>query len=191
MAFLGVNTTAGTTIPTVSDYSAGAFTKGALTYVTSGATKGVWLATADSSNTAPAIDSQVWEQYFGPCWVTSAKTFTTNYLSTFTHDKFVGSVFHIDATATTAATLLVQQSGDGVIWDVSTSYTTAAISTADKTVGDAITTAYGIKFSEEIVLPYIRLKFTYGTNQPNTFRLFGRASNSGVKYQVNHGSQGS
>lgn len=182
MAFLGVNTTDGTTIPTVSDYSTGSFTKGALTYVTSGATKGVWLATADSSSVAPAIDSQVWEQYFGPCWVTSTKTLTTNYLSTFTHDKFVGSAFHVDATATSAATLLVQQSGDGIIWDVSTSYTTATISSADKTVGAAITTGYGIKFSEEIVLPYIRLKFTYGTNKPDTLRLFGRCANSGVKY---------
>lgn len=181
MAFLGVNTTDGTTIPTVTDYSAGTFTKGALTYVTSGDTQGVWLATYDSSNVAPALNSQVWQQYFGPCW-TSTKTLTTNYLRTFTHDKFTGSVFHVDATTTTAAKLYVQQSGDGVIWDLSTEYTTATITSADKTVGAPVTTGFGIKFSEEILLPYVRLKFVYGTNKPNTLRLFGRCANSGVKY---------
>lgn len=187
MAFLGVNTTDGTTIPTVTDYSAGTFTKGALTYVTSGTTQGVWLATYDSSNVAPALGSQVWQQYFGPCW-TSTKTLTTNHLRTFTHDKFTGSVFHIDATSTTAAKLYVQQSGDGVAWDVSTEYTTATVTGgADQTIGAPLT-GFGIKFTEEILLPYIRLKFVYGTNKPNTLRLFGRCANSGVKYQVNHGS---
>lgn len=187
MAFLGVNTTDGTTIPTVTDYSTGTFAKGALTYVTSGSTQGVWLATYDSTSVAPAIGSQVWQQYFGPCW-TSTKTLTTNHLRTFTHDKFTGSVFHIDTTATSAAKLYVQQSGDGVVWDVSTEYTTAAISSADQTIGAPITTGYGIKFSEEVLLPYLRLKFVYGTNKPSTLRLFGRCANSGVKYQVNHGS---
>ena len=187
MAFLGVNTTDGTPITTVSDYSAGSYTKGDLAYVTSGSTKGVWLATQSSSSVAPAVNSSVWQPYFGNCW-TSDKTLTTQYIHSFTHDKFTGSVFHIDATATSAATLYVQQSGDGVIWDVSTAITTAAISSADQTVGAAITTGYGKEFSVEILHPYLRLKFVYGTNKPSTLRLFGRTSDSGAKYQVNYGS---
>ena len=187
MAFLGVNTTDGTTIPSASNYSAGTFTKGTYTYVTSGTTQGVWLATANSSNIAPALDSQVWQRYFGPCWF-STGTLITQYLSTDTHDRLTGSVFHIDATSTTAAKLYVQQSGDGVAWDLSTEYTTATVTGgADQTTGAPLT-GFGIKFTEEILLPYIRLKFVCGTNRPDTIRLFGRTANASVKYQVNHGS---
>jgi len=185
MAFIGVNTTDGTTIPTVSDWSSStSYVKGDLAYVATGSTKGVWLATQSSSNIAPAANSSIWQPYFNNCWATTDKTLITQYIHTFTHDRFTGSILHVDATSTTAGNLYVQQSGDGIIWDVSTTITTAAIASVDQTTGAGapITTAYGKDFSVEVLQPYLRLKFVYGTNKPSTFRLFGRTSDSGNKY---------
>lgn len=197
MAFIGVNTTDGDTIETPVGAWSNATTYTPNQIVTYNSN--VWIANkvartnqnvgspnigqvtiVPNLDKTPVVGSEFWSKYDGLYW--STKTLITKYLSTFTHDKFVGSVFHDDTGGTTAAKLYVQQSGDGVIWDVSAEYTTAAIASADQTVGSAITSGYGIEFSEEIILPYIRFKFVYGTNKPATLRLFGRCANAGVKY---------
>jgi len=117
-------------------------------------------------------------------WVSDATsgTLTTDSIKTETHDKFVGSVFHTGA----ASNLYIQQSADNKNWD----YTSAGVTTVSTgaTGSFPIDTRYGtlsgfnVKFTEEIVAPYIRLKFVYATTLPTVFRLNARTSDSGVKY---------
>jgi hypothetical protein len=191
MAFIGANT-AELTIPTPAawsnstDYTVGAPT--VPTVVSSGGS--YWVAikksgpnTTETINNVsvtvgaqtPAKNSPYWNPYTDLLWVTSGKTLTTASLPTLTHDKFTGSFFSNDTSS--GSKLVVQQSGDNINWDVSS----ADITSASMTIGGV--SGYGGNFSTEVLLPYIRLVFTYAdTNPPTTLRLFGRTADSGVKY---------
>ena len=102
-------------------------------------------------------------------------TFTSQHLSVFTHDKFVGSIY-----SDQGGTLYIEQSGDAENWS-----TEAVINyTASNNTNDGIdvTSDTPLGFSEEIILPYVRLRFTHNGTEPTTFKLFGRTADSGVKY---------
>lgn len=105
-------------------------------------------------------------------------TLTTDALKVETHDKFTGTVFNTGA----AGNLYIQQSSDGKNWD----YVSSAVTTGSATIDNRYGTLAGFsnKFSEEVIAPYIRLKFVYATTLPTVFRLNARTSDSGVKYQV-------
>lgn len=65
------------------------------------------------------------------------------------HDTIVGGVF-----ADKAGTLFLEQSSDSKNWDVSASY--------------SITASTGDGFSENLVLPYWRIRFKNTTNENQT-----------------------
>lgn len=75
-------------------------------------------------------------------------------------DRIVGSAF-----SDQAGTLYIEQSFDGTNWDISTSIT--------------ITASDGKGFSEELVAPNIRLRYTNGGTNQGEFRLFARFSSAG------------
>lgn len=77
-------------------------------------------------------------------------------------DRIVGSAF-----SNQAGTLYIEQSYDSANWDVSTS---VAIAAAD-----------GSGFSEELVAPYVRLRYVNGGTNQGTFRLSARFSSSGAR----------
>lgn len=190
MASISVDTSVNQ-IPSAANWSNSgvSYTAGTYVFYSTSATddfNGVWLCTANHTSSAsnnPAVNSPHWTRATnGPVWLTNSKALALSYLSTYTHDKFTGSVWSND---TGVGTLLIQQSGDGVNWDVSEAVTIASATSYTK-YGDsdlASTSGYGVSFSKEILLPYIRIIFKYnGSNPPTTFRLFSRAANSGVKY---------
>jgi hypothetical protein len=76
-------------------------------------------------------------------------------------DRIAGMVF-----ADQSGILFIEQSADGTNWDVSTSYN---ISASD-----------GKGFSEEVLAPYVRVRFqnNSGSNQ-TAFRLSARATSAG------------
>jgi hypothetical protein len=77
-------------------------------------------------------------------------------------DSITGSVF-----ADQPGTLLIEQSGDGVNWDISTSYSVAAND--------------GKGFAENILLPNVRVRYTNGGTNQGTFRLFARMTSAGSR----------
>jgi hypothetical protein len=142
-----------------------------------------WISNVDANvGNAPASSPAYWTATVTPyTWVQDGTNWalTTDSIKTETHDKFVGTVFHTGA----ASDLYIQQSADNKNWD----YTSAAVTTV-ATGALPIDTRYGTlagfsaKFTEEVVSPYIRLKFVYKTTLPTAFRLNARTSDSGVKY---------
>lgn len=77
-------------------------------------------------------------------------------------DKVVGSVF-----ADQAGTIFIEQSADGTNWDISTSY--------------AVTASDGKGFSEDILLPQVRVRYVNGTTIQTAFRLWVRTTSSGSR----------
>lgn len=76
-------------------------------------------------------------------------------------DRITGSVF-----ADQAGTIYIEQSGDGgTNWDVSTSY--------------ALSAGASSGFSEEILLPYVRVRYVNGATNQGAFRIFARMSAAG------------
>lgn len=93
----------------------------------------------------------------------SADEFNSGTLETGLADRLVGMIF-----ADQPGTLYLEQSADNANWDTSTTY---SISAND-----------GKGFSEEIVAPYLRVRFknTAGSAQ-TAFRLHARLTSSGPR----------
>lgn len=191
MAFIGANTSTNA-IPAVAAWSSGTtYTPGQV--VSNNGQN--WIATlvkrtntdSNSSNVGqvttitnvgqtPVTGSEFWSAYTGPCWVTSSKTFTSDSLLAMTHDKFTGSVYSTETGSGAGGKLYIDQSGDNV-WTAGT-----FVSNYTKGGDYSVTDGTPLGFSEEIILPYIRVRYVYTTTQPTTFKLFGRTADSGVKY---------
>lgn len=77
-------------------------------------------------------------------------------------DRITGAVF-----SNVGGTLHVEQSGDGTNWDV------------DDTV--AVAAGVGTKFTLELVLPYVRLRYVNGATAQTSFRLYSRYSSAGAR----------
>lgn len=77
-------------------------------------------------------------------------------------DRIVGSVF-----ADQPGTIYIEQSGDGENWDISTNYPVVAND--------------GAGFSEEILLPFVRVRYANGSEAQSTFRIVGRTASSGPR----------
>jgi hypothetical protein len=139
-----------------------------------------WISNFDANvGNTPSSSSAYWTATVAPyTWVFDGTngTLYTDSIKTETHDKFVGSVFNTGA----AGNLSIQQSADNKNWD----YVSSGVATASATIDTRYGTlaGYSNKFTEEIVSPYIRLKFVYATTLPTVFRLNARTSDSGVKY---------
>lgn len=100
---------------------------------------------------------------------TDKKTFTSDFLKSNTHDTVTGSV-----ASNTGGDLYIQQSPDGVNWDISNQSNSGPYThNADESIG----------FAEPLILPYWRVKFVCAANTaPTTLRLHARTSDFGVKY---------
>lgn len=111
--------------------------------------------------------------------------FISGILPTLTHDKLVGAIFTDEA-----GSLYIEQSEDRVNWDIinHTARNFLANTTGDETyINDnlpcAVTANNGYAFAEDLILPYIRIRFeTTSGDDPTTFRLHARTSDSSVKY---------
>lgn len=68
------------------------------------------------------------------------------------HDTVAGSVF-----ADQEGTIYIEQSADGVNWDISTSY--------------SVTASDGKGFNESLLLPYWRIRYVNGSEDQENFRL--------------------
>src|SRR5690349_2828147 len=87
--------------------------------------------------------------------LTSGSTYTSPTFNTDRYSEIDGAVF-----ADQTGTLFIEQSGDGTNWDVSTSY--------------SITASDGKGFSEQIVLPFFRVRYVNGGTNQGTFRIKGK-----------------
>lgn len=77
-------------------------------------------------------------------------------------DRITGAVF-----ADQIGTIFLEQSGDEINWDVSTSY--------------AVPASDGKGFSEEILLPFVRIRYVNGGTPQTIFRLFIRITSAGPR----------
>lgn len=77
-------------------------------------------------------------------------------------DTITGSIF-----ADQAGTIHIEQSGDGTNWDVDTNY--------------AVTANSGKGFSEQIILPYVRVRYVNGATPQTIFRVFVRSTAAGAR----------
>lgn len=66
-----------------------------------------------------------------------------------------------------AGNIFIEQSGDQTNWDLSTTYPIVA-NTA-------------LKFSEEIILPWVRIRYVNGATPQTVFRLFSRMTSAGPR----------
>lgn len=89
-------------------------------------------------------------------------TYTSATLMSETYDTIVGSV-----ESDKAGTLYIEQSQDGTNWDVSTSY--------------SITAGNGKGFTEIVVAPYFRVKYTNGGANQTNFRIYVKRSAAGTR----------
>lgn len=94
--------------------------------------------------------------------LTAGSTYTSGNLLVGLADKVVGSVF-----ADQAGTIFIEQSADGTNWDISTNYPVAA--------------ADGKGFSEDILLPQVRVRYVNGGTNQGSFRLWVRTTSSGSR----------
>lgn len=126
----------------------------------------------ENLNKAPRVGSEFWSEYRGPIW--DDNTLISEIIPTLTHDKLTGSAF-----ANEAGTLIIQQSGDNKNWD-----TQSVINFSNNGDPIVINTGGGsaVGFSEEIILPYIRLKFIADDALPTDLHVYGRTADAGVKY---------
>lgn len=90
----------------------------------------------------------------------SNATYTSVGREALDFDSIVGTVY-----ADQAGTIYIEQSPDGTNWDVSTSYNISA--------------SNGNGFTESIVAPYWRVKYTNGAAAQGTFRLSARTAGAG------------
>lgn len=91
--------------------------------------------------------------------LTSGSSFVSERREAERADSITGSVF-----ASHAGTLLVQQSGDGVNWDIDDSIT---VSAATKT-----------KINVPLLAAFWRLNYTNGGTNQTTFRLFAKTNSA-------------
>jgi hypothetical protein len=104
-------------------------------------------------------------------------TFTSDFLRSDTHDFVTGSIYSNEA-----GSLYIQQSPDGINWDVQ-NYTASGNTNAAIAISASTNPTTGKGFAEQIILPYWRVKFTATSGTaPTTLRLHARTSDSGVKY---------
>lgn len=75
-------------------------------------------------------------------------------------DNISGMVF-----ADQAGTVYIEQSADGVNWDISTSY--------------PVTANNGKGFNEPLYGPYVRIRYVNGATAQGTFRLYSRFTSAG------------
>lgn len=109
-------------------------------------------------------------------------TFTSDYLRSDTHDYVTGSVF-----SSSAGSFYLEQSPDGVNWDPTAS---GAVLNYSANVGGTANAAIAISanvskgFSEQIILPFWRIRFvrSSGTGTPTSFQITTRTSDASVKY---------
>lgn len=92
----------------------------------------------------------------------AAGVWSTGQLQAGLADRITGSVF-----ADQTGTIYIEQSGDGTNWDISTNYPVVA--------------STGSGFSEELVLPYVRVRYVNGGTQQGVFRLFVRMTSQGSR----------
>lgn len=92
--------------------------------------------------------------------LTASSTFISVSRQTDRADTINGSAF-----ADVAGTLYVEQSGDGVNWDVSQSFAVAANT--------------GVPFKVDVYLPFFRLRYVNGATAQGTFRLFSNLRDAG------------
>ena len=93
--------------------------------------------------------------------------YSTGILLSDVYDRVTGSVF-----ADQAGTVYIEQSGDGENWDV----------VSGSGEGTAVTADTGAAISEELVLPYYRVRFENGEIEQTEFRIFVRSTAAGNKY---------
>lgn len=86
----------------------------------------------------------------------------TLLLQTGQSDTIVGSVF-----SDQPGTLYVEQSGDGINYDVSSNF--------------PVTASQGLGFKVDALLAFARVRFVPTATNPVTFRLFGRGVASGTQ----------
>lgn len=99
--------------------------------------------------------------YFGNNTALGANgTWTSDVKITDRADNISGAVF-----ADQAGTIYIEQSGDGTNWDISSSY--------------PVTANNGSGFTENLLLPYVRLRYVNGGTAQGTFRIFGRFTSAG------------
>jgi hypothetical protein len=111
--------------------------------------------------------------------------FVSGILPTLTHDKLVGAVYSDEA-----GSFYIEQSMDKQHWDVvnHSDRNFLANTTGDETyINDnqpsAVTANNGSAFGEELILPWIRIRFeTTSGDDPTVFRLHARTSDASVKY---------
>jgi hypothetical protein len=87
-------------------------------------------------------------------------TYTSRTLLSDRADKISGSVF-----ADQAGTIYIEQSADGTNWDISTNY--------------SVTASTGKGFSEDLLLPYIRIRYVNGGTNQGAFRITARYTSAG------------
>lgn len=92
--------------------------------------------------------------------LTANSTWTSGVHSVDRADRIAGLVF-----ADQSGNLFIEQSSDGTNWDLSTSV--------------AISASTGTKYSEELVAPYVRLRFVNGSTNQNAFRISGKTTSAG------------
>jgi hypothetical protein len=94
--------------------------------------------------------------------LTSGSTWSSGTLYPDLADRIVGSVF-----ADQSGTIYIEQSPDGTNWDVQTSYTVSAND--------------GKGFSEEIIAPYVRVRYTNDATNQGAFRISVRMTSAGSR----------
>lgn len=77
-------------------------------------------------------------------------------------DRITGSVF-----ADQAGTIFIEQSGDQTNWDISTSY--------------AISANNGSGIEEDVLLPWVRIRYVNGSTDQTIFRIFTRLTSAGPR----------
>jgi hypothetical protein len=92
----------------------------------------------------------------------AAGTWDTGQLQTGLADRVTGTVF-----ADQAGTLFIEQSFDGTNYDLSKSV--------------AVLASAGQGFSEEIVAPYLRVRYVNGATPQTVFRVYMRMSSAGSR----------
>jgi hypothetical protein len=94
--------------------------------------------------------------------LTATSIFTSQALEAGLADRITGLVF-----ADQGGTLFVEQSGDLNNWDLSTAH--------------AVTANTGLGFSDEILAPYVRLRYVNGATNQGVFRLHSRMTSAGPR----------
>jgi hypothetical protein len=100
--------------------------------------------------------------YFGTTTPLGANgTVTLGPANTDRADYISGSVF-----ADQAGTIYIEQSGDGVNWDISSDY--------------PVTASDGKGFSEALFSPYVRIRYVNGGSAQGAFRITSRFTSAGA-----------